>query len=182
MRAPNTRVESIFGFDVNLKTVGNVKALQVSFKPELRDVLRTISSSGFSVNYVAFNYPGQMVKNTENYQPIWTNPGKPLEFLYIKISAVEILRRRNKNTDPCFADWTKLDENVLRKHHDTVGCRPPYHQSDKPVCTTKTTIMESFYEMYILMAVITPSDFFNSFKIFPSGETIIVWPKVFLPL
>ena len=139
-----------FGFDVNLKTVGNVKALQVSFKPELRDVLRTISSSGFSVNYVAFNYPGQMVKNTENYQPIWTNPSKPLEFLYIKIGAVEILRRRNKNIDPCFADWMKFDEKVLRKHHDTVGCRPPYHQSDKPVCTTKTQLMESVYELNVI--------------------------------
>ena len=31
-------------------------------------------------------------------------------------------------------------------------------------------------------AVITPSDFFNSFNIFPSGDTIIEWPKVFLPL
>ena len=38
-----------FGFNVDLKVVGNVKALEVSFKRELRDVLYTISRSGFGV-------------------------------------------------------------------------------------------------------------------------------------
>ena len=122
----------------------------MSFKPELRDALSTISRSGFSVTYIGFNYPGQMVKNRENYHPVWTNPGQPLHPLNIKIDTVEILRRRNKNIDPCFADWMKFDESVLRKHHDTVGCRPPYHQSDKPVCTKKAQLMESIYELNVI--------------------------------
>ena len=94
----NSLMMRCFGFDVNLKAVGNVKALEVSFKKELRDVLHTISRSGFGVNYVAFNYPGQMLKNVENYQPVWKKPGEMLEYLNVKISAIEILRRRNKIT------------------------------------------------------------------------------------
>ena len=143
----NGMVMRCFGFDVNLKVVGNVKALEVSFKQELPDILHTISRSGFSVNYLAFNYPGQVLKNTENYQPVWKNPGEILEYLNVKISAVEILRRRNKNNDPCHDDWMHFDDMVLKKHHHTIGCVPPYHQSNKSVCTTKTEMAASRYEI-----------------------------------
>ena len=40
-----------------------------------------------------------------------------------------------------------FDERVLREHHRTIGCSPPYHQSDKPLCTTKTNLAASVYEI-----------------------------------
>ena len=136
-----------FAFDINLKATGNVKALGVIFKQELRDAFQTISRSGLGAIYLGLNYPGQMLRNTENYQSVGKRLGESLESLDIKSSSVEILRRRNKNDDPCFADWINFDESILKKHHETVGCSPPYHQSDKPVCTTKKKLLESRYEI-----------------------------------
>ena len=142
----NSMILRCFGFEVNLKTARDVKALHVSFKRTLGDAFRTLLRSGISYIHLAIDYPGQMLKNTENYQPVWKNQNSS-QFLDITSSSIEILRRRNKNNEPCLADWRSFDETALRIHHDTVGCRPPYHQSDTPVCITETKLNESRYEI-----------------------------------
>ena len=60
---------------------------------------------------------------------------------------MEILRRRNKNSDPCFIDSMQLDDEILKRHHDVVGCSPPYHRSGKSVCRTNAEIENSVYEI-----------------------------------
>ena len=63
------------------------------------------------------------------------------------ITTIEVLKRRNKHNDPCLVDWKHVDDLVLNKHLNRVGCSAPYHKTHFPVCTTKEKMQESLYEV-----------------------------------
>ena len=78
--------------------------------------------------------------------PIWNNPNNSLGVLSLRISTSEILRRRHKNGDPCFADGTHFDDMVLQKHHNVIGCSPPYQRSNKSTCSSEEELAADAYE------------------------------------
>ena len=139
-----------FGFHVNLKISGNVEALIIIFKSELNDILNMIGKNNLGQTFVVLNYPGQMLNAPEVGTPIWTNPNSSLGLLSIKVSTNEILRRRAKRKTPCFSDWMYFDDMVQEKHHSAVGCSPPYQNSSKPICTSKTQLSKSRYDYSIM--------------------------------
>ena len=143
----NGFITRCFGFNVNSKKANNVNSLYVVFKKELNIILDRFSEHGSGQIFLLLSYPGQMLKNPGVWQSIWKNGNDSIGMLSIKVSTNEILRRRNKNKDPCFADWINFDDTVLKIHHDAVGCRPPYHKSNKPLCTSEKEILESRYEL-----------------------------------
>lgn len=139
-----------FGFHVNLKISGNVEALHVMFKSELNDMLNMIGKNDLAKSFVVLNYPGQMLNAPETGTPVWSNPNSSLGLLSIKVSTNEILRRRAKRKTPCFSDWMYFDDMVLETHHSIVGCSPPYQNSSKPMCTSKTQLSKSRYDYSIM--------------------------------
>lgn len=146
-------VTKCFGFTVNLKNSGNVNALYVTFKAELIPLLEELGRPGKTVPrktvpgaaYLSFNYPGQRLKLPMFSQTIWKKFNDSLGALLINSFSMEIVRHRDKNESPCFDDWTKFDDTVLKKHQDVIGCSPPYAKSSKPLCTTQKEINASSF-------------------------------------
>lgn len=58
---------------------------------------------------------------------------------------MEVLRHRNKNQGPCLNDWMNYDDMVIKKHHNNIGCSPPYQKSNKPICTKRNEMNASSY-------------------------------------
>ena len=142
----NGLISRCFSFEVNLTESGNVQALYLKFKPGLTSVLDKIVSTDLGQIYAMFNYPGQLLRYTGAGTPIWNNPKTSLGILSLRISTTEILRRRNKDGDPCFADGIHFDEMVLQKHHNAIGCSPPYQLSNKSTCSSEEELIAAIYE------------------------------------
>ena len=141
-------VTKCFGFTGNWTNSGNVNALYVTFKADLIPMLEELGRPGQTVpgaTYLSFNYPGQRLKLPMFSQKIWKTFNDSLGTTWIKSFSMEILRHRDKNESPCFHDWTKFDDTVLKKHRDIIGCSPPYAKSSKPLCTTQKEINASSY-------------------------------------
>ena len=136
-----------FGFKVQPTILENVEDLYVAFQPSLNDQIYKIQENIFGQIFLALNYPGQILRATGPWKPVWNAPKNSLGVLSITVSAVEILRRRNKYNDPCLEGGALFDHMVLKEHHDTVGCSPPYQTSDKPLCATRKQLNDSKYEI-----------------------------------
>ena len=143
----NGFITRCFGFDVKLEIAGNVNSMYVVFRQELNVLLNRFRKHGSGQIFLVLSYPGQMLKNPGVWKSIWKNKNDSIGFLSIKVSTNEILRRRNKNKDPCFVDWIHFDDTVVKTHHDSIGCSPPYHKSNKSICSSKSEIMKSRYEL-----------------------------------
>ena len=50
--------------------------------------------------------------------------------MVFKLYGIEILRRRNKPSEPCIEDWKNYDRMVMQHHIETVGCVMPYQKSE----------------------------------------------------
>ena len=136
-----------FGVEVDSSKRASVESLAVTFKPSLNNEIRKVRKNNLGQVYLGLNYPGQVLRNTGPWKPIWNAPNSSHAVLSTTVSAMEVLRRRNKNNDPCLENWKLFDEMVLTEHHDTVGCSPPYQESDKPLCNTRKQIEASRYEL-----------------------------------
>ena len=136
-----------FGFKVRHDILNNVEALYVNFQPSLNDEIYKVRKNMLGQMYLSLNYPGQILRNTGPWKPIWNTPNDTRGMLAVSVSAVELLRRRNKNNDPCLIGGALFDHMILKEHHDTVGCSPPYQASDKPLCTTRKQLNDSKYEI-----------------------------------
>ena len=143
----NGFITNCFGFEVQFKGAANVTALYLIFKPELKTILQKMVNSGGGHTFAGFSYPRQILKFPERGIPIWTNPNTSDHMISFWVSTNEILRRRNKINDPCFTNWMHFDDMVLTKHHDTVGCSPPYQKSSKPMCASREKLAESRYDL-----------------------------------
>ena len=57
----------------------------------------------------------------------------------------EILRRRNKENDPCIPDEENFDQIVLDDHLENVGCKTPFQISNKSlrICDSKEKMKEA---------------------------------------
>ena len=57
----------------------------------------------------------------------------------------EILRRRNKENDPCIPDEENFDQIVLNDHLENVGCKAPFQISNKSwnICDSKEKMKEA---------------------------------------
>ena len=135
-----------FGFEIDRKNLETVVSLAVIFKPDLNELLHKVSKNYLGQTAFLFNYPGQLFKSAANWQPFPKIPNDSLPFVAIKVSAMEILRRRDKHSDPCLAEWADFDNVVMKKHDDTAECRSPYQTSNKPLCTTTTGMEHAKYD------------------------------------
>ena len=70
--------------------------------------------------------------------------------LGILITSLEVLKRRQKNSEPCVAYWNDFDETYKRQHLSEFSCTPPYlsQPKDFPQCFNQTQMNKSVYEVF----------------------------------
>ena len=61
------------------------------------------------------------------------------------IEFMEVLKKRNKNNDPCTDNWQNYDFDVLAEHVQEMKCRAPYHNSSDhfPLCSTYEELQQA---------------------------------------
>ena len=63
-----------------------------------------------------------------------------------KITGVEVFKQRQKTRHPCIENWKHHDEEILKKHVSSVGCRAPYLHAVNTgsLCTRKDQMQQKF--------------------------------------
>ena len=63
------------------------------------------------------------------------------------LQQVEVLRKRNKRSDPCISDSLKYDEVILEEHLEKVGCRAPHQKTNKnwKICDARLKMKEAAF-------------------------------------
>ena len=91
--------------------------------------------------YVAFHYPAQFLTssirssiiryNVDELMAKSDNSGELIK-VWFDIDNVEVLRRRNKRTEPCNTLWKEGHDDVFKKNlMGHVGCEPPHWKTDE---------------------------------------------------
>ena len=96
---------------------------------------------------MGFNFPQQLF---QDYTPgqYWNKLNMTGYAEWFKITTVELLKRRNKPSQPCFHQWKEHDDWILKQHVKDVGCRAPYmnlHENFK-TCDTQEKMKESIMD------------------------------------
>ena len=100
--------------------------------------------------FTLLHYPNQLLRSMRTIRYSWpmrtANTTYEMDFT---VSGVEIIKRRNKNTQPCNPDWKIHDEIVQRKHSETVGCRAPYQELGPKIklCSTKEEMIKAKFAL-----------------------------------
>ena len=74
------------------------------------------------------HYPNQMLYSTHTLKYAWQQKRQKNEsyVMRFKIKGVEIVRRRQKRSQPCNENWEDYDNEIINNHIQKVGCRPWY--------------------------------------------------------
>ena len=131
-----------FGFKPGKSYVSSITGIAMVFKPELRQQLPRTGQV-----YMGFNFPHQVLQDYMGGR-YWDNPNKTGDSEWFKVSTVEILKRRNKPSQPCSTKWEELDDWILKQHIKNVGCRAPYMKAYEkfPICGTQEKMKQSFFK------------------------------------
>ena len=89
----------------------------------------------FEDNFGIFvHYPQQFFRSPihKMYQKLYND--SVLDLLKFKVTNLEVLRRRNKASQPCNDRWN-TDDEILDKVINVVGCKPPHWNVDSNVGT-----------------------------------------------
>lgn len=96
------------------------------------------------------HYPNQLLRSYETQRYSWDQRSNDSEIaMRFKIKGMEIIRHRNKNSQPCHEDWKNDDDHIITKHVNNVGCRAPYQKVNNKIkkCKTIDKLAESRFVM-----------------------------------
>ena len=89
--------------------------------------------------FTLIHYPNQLLRSKRSIKLSWPKdkPNATLDMKF-KINAMEVIRRRNKDNQPCNEGWRNHDAVILTSHTDKIGCRAPYQYPTNVVrkCST----------------------------------------------
>ena len=94
-----------------------------------------------------FVSPNQYLRAYYYDDPIWKKQPMKGTLETITFRAIEVFKRRNKRHDPCVEDWLHYDDLILNKHISSIDCDTPYQNHSGPLCTTRSKMMSSKYEV-----------------------------------
>ena len=109
-----------FGVKLAESYQSKVFGIFMVFSRELRPILEKVGNV-----YMGFNFPEQLLQDYMGGQ-YWNKLNTTGYAEWFKITTVELLKRRNKPSQPCSTEWKELDDWILKKHIKDVGCRAPY--------------------------------------------------------
>ena len=130
-----------FGIKPEEPYVSGASSINIIFNPQLRQLLPKLGAV-----YMGFNFPQQRLLDWPGSQ-YWNNFNKTGYYDWFKVTTVELLKRRNKHSQPCSIEWKELDDWILKRHIQDTGCRAPYIKAyeDFPICDTKTKMEQSVF-------------------------------------
>ena len=137
---------SIFNKCFGIKPVesyqSNIFGISMVFSRELRPIVEKVGNV-----YMGFNFPQQLLQDYMGGQ-YWTNLNTTGYAEWFKITSVELLKRRNKHSQPCFTEWKDFDDLILKQHIKDLGCRAPYMSVYKHLnsCETQEKMKESIID------------------------------------
>ena len=101
-------------------------------------------------NIVFFHLPNQILLSAQTLSKACLTRAINVEHTVdYTITYLEVLKRRDKSSDPCMPDLKNYDRTILDGRRDKIGCRAPYQNttSDLPLCTTKQKLSEAIDDM-----------------------------------
>ena len=75
--------------------------------------------------YTLLHYPNHFLTSNGNMRHSLTRESNDKYVMRYSIDGVEVIRRRNKRSRPCY-DWSNLDARIIESHINKVGCRASY--------------------------------------------------------
>ena len=116
---------------------GNKSFLETDLDPGNKDVLFFL------------HHPNQLlasIKTIRYYLPHKHQHEEPY-LIRLKIRAMEVLRRRQKDRRPCNEKWQNYDNEIINSHIKSVGCRPPYMNNTKIgiACATPEQLKKAMF-------------------------------------
>ena len=131
------------GMQLDTAYAKNVSSITMTFSHKL---IATLIPRAKKV-WAGFHYPQQLLQTLDGHL-IWENLSAGPSFVWFKILSFEILKQRFKASQPCFREWRRFDDTVLKWHIEKVGCRAPYMKPYKnfSICDTKTKMKNSMFE------------------------------------
>ena len=99
---------------------------------------------------IGVHLPNQfsLVGNSLKYTwPNWDEIGTYT--MIFSLQQIDIIKRRNKRNDPCISDDFNFDQMIWDSHLDIVGCKPPYHSTNKKleVCNSAEKINGAYIDL-----------------------------------
>jgi hypothetical protein len=90
--------------------------------------------------FTLLHYPNHLLRSLRSIRFSW--PQRTTNDTYgmlFTINEVEVIKRRNKNKQPCDENWENYDDVLQEKHSEMVGCTTPYHNASTKTktCSTK---------------------------------------------
>ena len=135
-----------FGVEMNKDIGTDVTHFQIVFDGSLSEIIRQVGAT-----IVLFNYPNQIVRPRGGAISIWQKENGTKAIMF-PMSSVDVLIRRNKRNARCNDQWSSYDSQVLRKHIEKFGCRPPYisQHLEFPMCKSKEEIQRAYFDGWSL--------------------------------
>ena len=143
--ASGALIYKCFGLQLNTSYAKNISNVMVMFSSDLTKLLTKVRSV-----YASFIYPQQLLQRFDGTRvSILNDLNAKWKAPYVKLEALEIIKRRNKPNQQCFLEWMQFDDHVLKQHIDKVGCRAPYMKRYKnfSLCDTEMKMKQSMFEM-----------------------------------
>ena len=136
-----------FTIGLNKRYAPFIHSISLHFESRLEDLLNTRTGV-----YLAYHYPQQMIISPGG-EMIWNTPNKTTGTTLIHVTNVEVIKRRNKQNEPCILDWMHMDDLALSKHIEDVGCRAPYMKqyNNISICETQNQMHDSIYDWNIAL-------------------------------
>ena len=139
--AGTSPIHKCFGIKAKEPYISGLSDIIIAFQSQLRQLLPDLGAV-----YMGFNYPQQRLQDfiATRY---WNNPNKTGHVDWFKVTTVELLKRRNKPSQPCSTKWKEFDDWILKEHIKNTSCRAPYMKAyeDFPICDTQTKMEESVF-------------------------------------
>ena len=137
-----------FSIGISPKFGKTVKFMKIGFNQILTQVIEDMQKKGFGRYIVIFtNLRNQVSRYVNKYQEIWQALSNKNMNVAAVMASTEILRRRNKRSDPCNTNWRDYDNILMNEHIDRVGCSNPYLGQSKAICSNATKMKASRYDL-----------------------------------
>ena len=138
--ADSTLFFKCFGVKPHESYASSLDGIQMIFSP----ALRLIAKKG--AVYMGFNVPQQVSQDymTGRY---WDKLNRTGDIDWFKVEMVELLKRRNKPSQPCSTEWKEFDDWILKRHIRDIGCRASYMKAYEnfPICDTQAKMKQSIF-------------------------------------
>ena len=135
----------------------------VGLKPEYRNMKYAMFGFNASIfpnsmrenrNFsTRLHLPYKFLISDNTYKSSWPERKEKKEYLMaFVLNQIDILKRRNKRSDPCIPDGVSYENEVLNTHLGNIGCWPPYQKTkiNHTICSSRNDLNAAKLESTVL--------------------------------